>query len=153
MKATKSQIKLIHALKSKLQIAEENYRTNLFGYFEVETSKDLDYDQAKQYIKKLEKEAIKRGVWQKKTWDMTHLDGRPEMASSAQLRKIKAMWNEVTGIKNPVEREKALRSFLLRIVKVFDVRFIKKGMVKKLLKALTEMKKQQSKKQEVKASV
>lgn len=153
MKATKSQIKLIHALKSKLQIEEENYRTNLFGWFDVETSKDLDYAQAKQYIKKLEKEAIKKGVWQKTSWDMSHLDDRPDMATSAQLRKIKAMWKDVTGIKGSADREKALRSFILRIVKVADVRFVKKSMVKKLLKALSEMQKQQLKKQEVRQSV
>ncbi len=51
---TKSQIKKIHSMKSKLKIKDEEYRDNLYGHFGVETSKELSRAQAALYIEKLE---------------------------------------------------------------------------------------------------
>ena len=142
MSIYKRQIKMIHILKEKLKMSDENYRDSLYGYFEVESSKELTSAQAAFYIKKLEEDAIKAGVWKKKVWDYTHLDGRKGMASSAQLRKIQGMWAEVSDCKTKRDREKALRKFIFRIAKVSDLRFLKVGMVRKIVKALSEMKKQ-----------
>lgn len=144
--ANKNQIKIIHSLKNKLKMTDENYRDNLYSYFEVESSKDLTAAQATFYIKKLEEDAVKAGVWKKSVWNYTHLDGREGMASSAQLRKIQAMWAEVSDCKSKKERQKGLRKFLLRIVKVEDLRFLKVRMVKKIVNALSAMKKQKENK-------
>jgi len=138
---TKSQIKKIHTLKSKLKIKDEEYRDNLYGHFGVETSKELSRAQAALYIDKLENEAVKAGVWKKHKWDYTHLDGRPYMATSAQIRMIKGMWKDVCRA-DEKERDKALRKLLLKIVKVSDVRFLERDQVKKIIAALSAMKKQ-----------
>ncbi len=63
------------------------------------------------------------------------------MATSAQIRMIKGMWKDVCRA-DEKERDKALRKLLLKIVKVSDVRFLERDQVKKIIAALSAMKKQ-----------
>ena len=144
---TGAQIRKIHVLKNKLNFTDDNYRANLLSFFGVESSKSLNYDQADIFIKKLEEDAVMAGVWAEDHWPYRDLDDRPGMATSRQIRKIKALWRDVSRAENSKNREKGLRTMLLRIVKVSDVRFLKINMVKKIIKAFEEMKKQKEKKE------
>jgi hypothetical protein len=142
---TKRQIKKIHTLVSKLGMSDEEYRLLLSDYW-VDTSKKLSYAEAEDLIQRLEREAIKKGVWSRYSlrgkMRYEDLGERPGMATPAQLRMIEAMWKEVSHIHNIERRQRALRRFIFRIVGVSDMRFLEVLHVKKVIKALNEMKRQ-----------
>jgi hypothetical protein len=55
----KTQIKLIHVAKHELRLDNDGYRTVLRALFRVETSKDLTYAQATEFIDHLQKLGFK----------------------------------------------------------------------------------------------
>ena len=137
-----NQIKMIHTLKNKLNLDEDIYRSMLSTY-NVESSKKLDFEDAKDLITKLQKMALEVGIWKKnkrRPSKYKELKGRSEMATPAQLRMIEGMWADVSYQETPEEREKALRKFLYRIVKVSDLSFLKSTQVSKVINALKAMK-------------
>lgn len=52
-KISEGQIKKIHVIKSEIRMSEENYRAMLKSLFNVESSKNLSFQQAKILIEKL----------------------------------------------------------------------------------------------------
>jgi hypothetical protein len=138
---TKQQIKLIHTLKSKLKLSDEEYRLRLSDYW-VNTSKNLSYDEAEDFITKLKKEAIEKGVWTNRfnrSSRFNELAGREGMATPAQLRMIEAMWKKVSYTHDPAKRQSALRKILFRIAKVEDLRFLRSKDVSKIVNAFKNM--------------
>jgi len=143
----KYQVKKIHALKSALQWDEETYRAVLCDGFGVTTSKELSTVQAGLLIRNLESKAIALGVWvlrNGKSKKHDDLNGRGGMATPPQLRKIEATWQEVSRASDPASRSKALRTFVMRVAKVSDLRFLDQDGASKVINALNKMKDQKT---------
>jgi len=152
---TTAQIKRIHTILHVMGISDENYRAALESRFNVTTCKDLTVQEAKGFIDELEKLAQKtdRERYQakmnkaaeefagKQPKRFDDLDNRPGMASAAQLRKIEAMWQEVSIIPEAAPRAKALRRFIQRITGVADIRFLDSEMSGKVINAINAMQK------------
>jgi len=140
------QIKLIHTLKSKLNMDDEQYRLRLSNWW-VRTSKDLTYQEANEFIAELEDEAVAKGVWIKRSefkiqssTRFNELAGRKGMASPKELRMIEAIWKDVSYTHDVTKRQSALRKFLFRIAGVQDLRFLTSRDAKKVIHALKNMK-------------
>jgi hypothetical protein len=137
------QIKKIHTLLSKLKMPDDEYRYLLSDYW-VETSKKLSYSEAQELIGKLEKIAVEKGVWSqygnrgKRRYE--DLKDRHGMASPKQLRKIEAMWKDVSYTHKQDERARALRKFIFRIAGVDDMRMLESKQASKIIEALQNMK-------------
>lgn len=67
------------------------------------------------------------------------LAGREGMASPAQLRKIEAMWMDVSKMPNYTAKQKALKGFLKRITGVEELRFLEDWQVQKVLRSIESM--------------
>ncbi|MGI6394528.1 MAG: phage protein GemA/Gp16 family protein [bacterium] len=132
---TKQQIKIIHTLKSRLGWDDEMYYSVLEKYG-VKTSTALSDGKAAQLIDEMNRAA---GNTKYKRLKYAGLKRDREMASPAQLRAIEAMWADVSKMKNERERAVALRKFIRRIVKVEEIQWLEKWMVKKIIKALVSM--------------
>lgn len=160
---TAAQIKRIHTIVHILNISDDNYRAALDSRFNVTTCKDLTLHQAIRFIDELEKLALevqgdryktnreeakqkaeeaeqKAEEARPKRFD--NLDNRPGMASAPQLRKIEAMWQDVSIIPDQDARGRALRHFIKRITGVADLRFLDSQGAGKVINALTAMQKQ-----------
>jgi len=138
------QIKQIHTILAKLGMADSEYRTLLYGMFEVLSSKDLSWAEAEDLVDELNRKVNpprtpfhKGGSSDRKPY--AELDGRPGMATGAQCRMIAGMWADVSRMPDADGREKALRSFLYRIVGVDHFRFLTRGHVERVVKALEAM--------------
>lgn len=153
---TAAQIKRIHTIVHILRISDDNYRAALDSRFNVTSCKDLTLMQAKSFIDELEKLALNVQVerdqaerdtaYQKteaerpKRFD--NLDNRPGMATGAQLRKIEAMWADISFVPDHDARGRALRRFIHRITGVADMRFLDSQGATKVINALNAMQQQ-----------
>ncbi len=135
--ADKRQIKLIHTIKNRLGMSDEEYRKflmeNTHG-FSI-SSLELSFQEAEEIIEKMKQLAMQKGVWKEYINKYSEYEGREYMATPAQLRKI-----EVSIFRNEKRRAKALRRLMKRLVGVDDLRFLKQWQVKKIVKALETMK-------------
>ena len=128
--ATPAQIKKIHALKSVLDLDEEDYRLMLSAYVTPEgdfvwSSKDLSFDQAASFINTME------GI----------IDRSPALlerlyASPKQLRFIAALWGRITRAGNGEGSRKTLYSFLRNRFHVRRFDRIPKKQIGKVIKSL-----------------
>jgi phage gp16-like protein len=134
------QIKIIHTLKSILVMDEESYRAMLREFAGVASSKSLSWRQADELIADMQGKAgnVSPENAEKRTRHGKLAD-RPGMATPPQLRKIEAMWSEVTRAEDPESQAKGLRSFLERIAKVSSLRFLDMDGAKKMITALGAM--------------
>jgi hypothetical protein len=151
---TAAQIKRIHTIVHLLQIPDDNYRDCLDSRFGVTTCKALTVNQAMSFIVELEKYALKiqnarhqaqREAELEKAVAATpkrfdNLDNRPGMASGAQLRKIEAMWQDISIIPDHDARGRALRHFIKRVAGVADMRFLDSQGASKVINAMNAMK-------------
>ena len=136
------QIKRIHALLNRVGVADEDYRARLDEEFGVRTCKKLTRDQAGRFIRNMEAVAKGMGIdvggrRRRREWKR-----RPGMATPAQLRKIEAMWADVSRQKTPAELRKALGVFLEKRFGVSDLAFVTHEMPGKIIHTLEAMKKQ-----------
>lgn len=160
---TAAQIKRIHTIKHLLGIPDDNYRDCLDTRFGVTTSKDLTLMQAKSFIDELDKYAMElqgeRGKAERaaarqkadeaeaaKPKRFDDLDNRPGMASGPQLRKIEAMWQNISIVPDTDARGRALRRFIERITGVAGLRFLDAQMAGKVINALNAMEKRETEK-------
>jgi hypothetical protein len=156
---TAAQIKRIHTIKHILGISDENYRECLDSRFGVTSCKDLTLMQARSFLDELEKYALqvrddsdkaecevaRQRAEAAKPKRFENLDNRPGMASGKQLRKIEAMWQDISFIPEAEPRARALRRFIHRITGVMDLRFLDSQMAGKVIIALGAMEKQAGK--------
>ncbi len=145
---TAGQIKKIHALLHATCIDDATYRAMLFNSFRASSSKEMTYFQAESLIQDLEAKAISAGVWEKRTASKKFEEWgrrRGGMATPPQLRKIEAMWEDVSRAETAEERKSALRSFLMRVAKVSDLRFLDSEAAGKVINALNAMQKKMEK--------
>jgi hypothetical protein len=136
------QVKKIHTLKNALQLTDEHYRKTIFANFcPARGSKDLNYWQAEFLINNLEAIAIKRGVWGKHYGRSAYEDlgNRDGMATPKQLRKIDAIWKDISKSTSVNRRRKAFRGWLFKYFKVSDLRFVDSVMVSKIIHTLEKM--------------
>ena len=143
MSITKNQIKIIHTLKNAIGISEEGYR-DILQMCNVKSSKELSFEVAKEIIDRLEKYAIKIGVWdesrKKKRFDK--LGRRPGMASPAQLRLIQTLWSNVSRAPDNASQAKALNHFLERKFIISRIEWLTAEVAGKVIKTLMAMNKQ-----------
>lgn len=139
---SKGQIKIIHTLKSRLGWTDVQYRTFLMWNTNrfVTSSKELTYDEAERIIAKMKYEAMKLKVWEDRPKKYEELGGRDGMATAAQLRKIEAMWAEISRATTEQAQKKALRELLWKKFRVTDLRFLEAWQVKKIIHMLEAMK-------------
>lgn len=116
--------------------------------------------QAKSFLDELEKLALNvdREREQKRYEEATakaaanmpkkfaDLDDRPGMASSAQLRKIEAQWQDISIIPDDDARGRALRKFIHRITGCMGLRFLTAEDAGKVLNAMKAMEQREAKK-------
>ena len=150
-----AQIKRIHTIVHLLNIPDDNYRDCLDSRFGVTSSKALTLHQAMSFIDELEKLALKmqgeryqtqreeakKKAEAEKPKRFDNLDNRPGFASASQLRKIEAMWQDISIIPEPDARGRALRHFIKRITGVADMRFLDSEGAGKVINALKAMQK------------
>lgn len=156
MQITKTQIKIIHCLKSALKLSDEDYRSRVMVHHEGfgASSLDLSYSEAAALIKDLEKEAVENGVWTKKPHfgkggqggilKYENLGQRPGMASPAQLRKIEIMWAQKSFLHDPAQRAQALRHYCFRITKRNDLTFLESKDASRLIKSIESLKRREA---------
>jgi len=160
---TAAQVKRVHTILHVLGVSDENYRAALESRFGVTTCKDLTIQEAGSFLDELEKLALKAdreryqakmnkaaeefAAKQPKRFD--DLDSRPGMASGAQLRKIEAMWQEISIIPEAEPRARALRRFIQKITGVAAIRFLDSEMAGKVINAMSAMQKREQKKHEL----
>jgi len=134
------QLKIIHVLKKTLGLEDEDYRNMLFDNYSVRSATELSFQQAKELITRMrEQTGVKPGAGPKK---YDELEGRPGMASPAQLRKIEAMWRDVSVHIRPLERNEALERFLKNRFNVNGLKWLEMSKVQKIIRALQVMIKQ-----------
>lgn len=142
---TRPQIKLIHSLRSAMKMSEEYYRAMLGGY-NVHSSMNLSHESATDLINKMTSMAVAAGVWTQKqpaagpkAQPFDDLGTRPGMATPAQLRKICAMWGDVTRAQGTQDRRKALNSFLGHHFGITFIQWLPIESVGKVIAAIESM--------------
>lgn len=143
---------IIHQLVNILGIPKDVYKEMLLNNYNVDSSKDLSYEEASQFITFLKKNAVEAGLWElKKSFNKhkySNLDDREGMASPKQLRMIEAMWADYSVLQDNDEREKALRAFISRRFDVSALKFVDKATASKIIYALKIMVEQQKHKRQ-----
>jgi len=134
------QIKIIHTLKGVMGMGDEDYRAMLQEFAGVASSKNLTWRQADELIADMQRKTGKQ-VQEKAEFKTRHnsLAKRPGMATPPQLRKIEAIWVEVSKADGPENRAKALRAFIERVAKVSDLRFLDRTGASAVITALEAM--------------
>lgn len=137
---TKQQIKIIHILASKLNLAEDTYRLGLIKAFGVSSSKHLTYSQSELLIEAFQREAAARGVWSISQKKFEQPGQLRSMATPSQLSFINDLWMDVSWGTDDESRNHGLRTFLAKTVKVSDKRFLTKANASKVIEILKQMK-------------
>jgi len=147
MNSTAKQRQCIGSYRSLIGMCEDVYREILSEGYNVNSSKDLSFDQANSLIQALKIQAIDCGVYQARNAKNSKTFGpREGFASDAQLKKIYVMWKGVSILNTPEARSEALNKLLKRILKIDNIRFLRTEDVNKVIKLLSAMKVAQSKK-------
>jgi hypothetical protein len=143
----KDSIKLIHVLKAKCALTDDEYRAMLVPY-KAESSLDLTAIQAARFIDTLKDLARSKGVKFFNDPPPPRRGGglgggeRPRwFATPAQLRKIVAMWHDVSRQTDPDARRKALDKWLYKRFGFGSLDMVSKAKVGAIIKALESMEK------------
>lgn len=138
--ATTSQIRKIHTLKHLIGLDDDTY-IEILKSFDVQSSKNLTYDEAVIVLEILEEKAVALNRWQKQPKKYENLYRSDNMASDAQMRMIEGMWREVCYYDDDQFAKKSLRKFLKSKFKVDDVMFLTKAKASKVIQAIKGIKK------------
>lgn len=133
--ATVYQIKKIHTLKSVIGLDDDLYRDMLMS-FDVQTSKDLTFTEAKILVEILEEKAVAMKKWVKQPLKYSELNRTEKMATQAQLRMVESMWREVCYFDNDDFAKKSLRKFLRSKFRTDDIMFLTKTKATKVIQAI-----------------
>ena len=145
--STSAQRQKIGYMRKLLGINEDTYREILFQYNGAESSKDLSVYDANILLNQLRDKAKEAGLFDPKAsttmkqYKYNNLGWRANRATPAQLRKIEAMWFDVSYAKNDEARQKGLNTMVKKITGKDNINFITANDVKKVIKAITEMQK------------
>lgn len=134
---------LIHQITGLLGIPKELYKEMLQSRYGVDSSKNLTYKQATEFITLIKKDAIDAGLWEShdpfNKHKFNNLAGREDMATPKQLRMIQAMWKDYSKLDDKEAREKAFRAFISKRFNLSDMKFIDKKSASKIIFALEKM--------------
>lgn len=138
---TKDQKRRIHVIVAAIEIGDERYRQILAGdQYRAKSCTELSLEKASVLIEELEALGVKLGRWVRHNrGKYEDLGCRPGMASPAKLRKIEAMWHDVSIHKTDELRAQALRKLLFRLYGVSDLRFLENWQANKMLNTLAAM--------------
>jgi phage gp16-like protein len=136
--ATPKQIARIKILQKERAMDDEDYREFLLSRFGVRSAKDLSQKQAFVAIEAMGGE--KQSHYKKRFENDP--GNRDNFASPAQLRKIEAMWAEVSYTEDEQKRREALDKFLYRRFKCW-MRSMPQSKVGPVIKTLTTMRETQ----------
>ena len=136
MKASRNQIKLIHAVKRQLGLTDEEYRLVLVTSAGVTSSLELDRDGVSAVL----------GCFECLGWNPRAAKGpdygnREGMATFAQLELIRQLWIEYTRARGG---EAELATWLKRTFKVDSPRFLTLHDARRAIVALKQMKARQA---------
>ena len=138
------QRQMIGYFRKLLKINEDIYY-DILATYNVASSKDLTYSQAKELIENLKAKAVETGVYIPRTsiykTKYDNMSGRLGMGTPKQLRKIDVMWKSVSNQQTNVNKEKALNKFLFKITGKERLQFLTQSEISKVIKALTMMQK------------
>lgn len=129
-------------------LPDEVYREILWEKYKVESSTKLSFQQARELLNTLRDKAKEMGVFSPKKqysfqkYKYDNLGDREGFASPKQLRKIEAIWKDVSYQKTDTAREDALNSFLDSHFGVSNIKWIEQDMVSKIIRTLERMKEQ-----------
>ncbi len=152
-KINRDQIKMLHVLRAKLRMSEEDYRTTLQSYG-VLSSTELSASQAVSLLTALETKAIALGVWKKYPRDSKRRgrsgqeglrtgDGRVDleirMATPDQINMLDAMWKQVSRSKDDASRKRAFNLFIHRRFHRGSLLMVEESLVHKIVRALEAM--------------
>ena len=145
--STAVQRQKIGYMRKLLGLDDDTYREMLFEYNGAESSKDLSVYDANILLNKLRNNAKEIGVFNPKAsttmkqYKYNNLGWRSNRATPAQLRKIEAMWFDVSYARDDEARQKGLNTMVKRITGKENLKFITANDVKKVIKAIEEMQK------------
>ena len=142
----KAQTKIIHTLKGKLGLSDSDYRERL-GRMGVKSSKELTFEQAKRFIKRLKRDEAKCSgkAYAGSSGGSGHI-------SRAQMDKIRAMWAEISYLEDPDAREAGLYALVKKLYHVEFLSWLSHSEVSKLIKTLEVMKAQKADKETLQAA-
>lgn len=131
---TPAQVKMIHVLKNDLHLGNDEYHNLLSASYTpgdgpINSSKELSIEQASAIIRALEH-----------LIDQTPAIRDHVYASDKQVKKIFALWRQVTIAHDDEGVRKTLQSFLEHHFHVRDINHLPKKKVPKIIKALTSIK-------------
>ncbi len=142
MPITNFQKKLIHTIVHTIGMQDEDYRKLLKKWFDVDTCLKLNYAQAELMIQRLRYIAEKAGKWKHSKGNKTKYDDlgdREGFASPRQIRKIEAMWCDVSYQPDQEAKLRALNKFVFRFFHVSNLRFLEDWQAHKIIKSLQAM--------------
>ena len=175
---TKKQIAVVHVAKNQLGLDEESYRDVLANHGGVSSSKQLGYKGFKAVMAHFEKSGFipknKSKRDEHRTSNIEHptsnektntplsppsrgdlggcssvTEERPGMATTGQIKKIYALWWTLSGTwYQPGKEWKALRGFLRARFRVDHENFLKFKQAHKVIEALKQIGKRESRKHE-----
>jgi hypothetical protein len=127
--ATREQLSLIHLGKSRLHMAEDDYRALLHRCAGVDSAKKLDQTGVDAVIREFARlgfVAVSQGK---------RYGARDGMASEAQIQRIRSRWRSYTG----TDDEVGLRTWLQNHWGVADLRFIDAKLANSIIGASENM--------------
>ncbi len=148
MEINKKQISKIHLLKNQLHLSDEEYGAALEGYG-VTTSKDLTYEQAADFIRKLVRllpKELRENFTQRRKDAKQKYDElgirwneklRQHYATPKQLRMLEAMWMTSNRVEH--KTEEAFKKFVKRISGKEKLEWLMMSDVRKIKKAIESL--------------
>lgn len=135
----KNQIQIIHVLKSKLNISDDDYRSMLFDNYKQRSSTRLTFDQATKLIQGLKRLAgdLNNSPWRDVRQHIS--SDRPGMATTKQIGMLLGIWSEVSVLP-PKDQRNAFEKFLINRFGIGGLRMLSKELVGQVRHALIAMK-------------
>ena len=125
-------------LISRLGIDDSTYREMLANYGYT-SSKNMEYNQASDLIKRLEADAVALNLWKKLPLKYEDCADREDMATPSQLRYIMGLWRE-DNYNHDKETLSKLRELLDTKFKLHDTKFLTKKRASDVIFVIKKMK-------------
>ena len=140
MMSTTSQRQKIGYLRKLLGLNDDTYYEMLENAYGVTSSKELTFNQAREFLNKLRDNGKSAGVFKPvaqynfQKYKFNNLVGRDEkMATPKQLRKICAMWFGISRQETDAQKTSALEKMCSRITGKEKLQFLTKSDIAKII--------------------
>jgi hypothetical protein len=144
---TKDQIMLLHVLKAKLSMSEDEYRAALQAYGAV-SSTELSMTNAEQLIRAFTERAVAAGTW-KRPRKRSRREGLQDqrrshppqdtMATTAQINMLDGMWRQVSRATDDEMRRRAFDKFIHHRFHRGGLMMVERMLVPRIVRALEAM--------------